>query len=190
MQTSSLPTELSQNILLQVDPPTLVSLCGTSLEYRSLCSDSRFWRARFEEEGLPLLEQGWDANSWIRIYQKSLRVAQLVEDYLEENSESISLEQVNLDELQKIAPWFTDIYYREEEEKQDLIQEREALLKQGADIDDIESTILSYDEYSLRVVYTDGLYYLDVVTGDYNGRSLLYGITGDEAFDVLFRLLY
>lgn len=194
---TSLPTELSEQVLLQADPNTLVSLCGTSLQYRSICSGPFFWRIRFEQEGLPLLEQGDNAQEWIRIYQKSHRVAQLAEDYLEEGSKII-FGQINLDELSKIAPGLVKTYIRQEKERQELLQERKLLEEENADkdvIDDLEVALQIIPEYSLVMRNEGNTYALDnllyvPLERDYEYMVIQRGLTPKQAFELLFTLLY
>nr|WIL02747.1 DNA-directed RNA polymerase subunit [Cedratvirus borely] len=193
----SLPLEVSENVLLQADTPTLISLCGTSAQHRSLCSDSRFWRKRFEQEGLPLLEQGYDARSWIRIYQKSHQVAQLVEGYLEEDVQNISFQQIDLDELSKIVPSLVETYVRQEEAREELIRERDTLDENTPkDVwDDFEAELQIIPEYSLSLRSEGETYALDVVfytpfTGEYDYSNIDHGLSPDDAFVLLFSLLY
>jgi hypothetical protein len=193
----NLPLELSENVLLQADPPTLISLCGTSPQHRSLCSDSLFWRRRFEQEGLPLLEQGHDANSWIRIYQKSHRIAQIAEGYLEEDPQNISFQQINLDELSRIVPSLVQNYVGHSQELEELIRERDTLDEDTPkDVqDDIEAGIEVIPEYSLSLRSEGRTYALDAVfytplNDEYNYTNIDRGLSPDEAFVLLFTLLY
>lgn len=193
-----LPVELSEQVLLQADPSTLVSLCGTSLQYRSICSGPSFWRIRFEQEGLPLLEQGNTAQDWIRIYQKSRRVAQLVESYLEEEGERISFQQINLDELTKVAPWLTEAYISHQQQTQELLRQGQILEEENAPkdlLDDIDAALAAIPEYSLIVRHQGNTYALDAlfhtpIERDYDFSTIANNLTPDEAFDLLFTLLY
>ncbi|SPN79267.1 F-box domain-containing protein [Brazilian cedratvirus IHUMI] len=193
-----LPVELSEQVLLQADPSTLVSLCGTSLQYRSICSGPSFWRIRFEQEGLPLLEEGSNAQEWIGIYQKAHRVAQLVEGYLEGEGERISFQQINLDELAKLAPWLTEAYINHQQQTQELLRQGQILEEEDAPkdlLDDIDAALAIIPEYSLILRHEGNTYALDAlfhtpIERDYDYSTIVNNLTSDEAFDMLFTLLY
>ncbi|QIN54208.1 F-box domain-containing protein [Cedratvirus kamchatka] len=203
----SLPPELSEQVLLRANSSTLISLCGTSPQYRNLCSDSLFWKKRFKQEGLPLLEQvspsseqGTSAQSWIRIYQNSRRVAQLVEDYLERDNQNISFEQINLDELSKIAPEVVRSYIQEGHELEQLLEEKSLLEQEDSPLkdalDDIDAAIQTIPEYFITVRWEGTkTYALDIVLytpldREYDYLNILHGLSSDKAFNLLFNLLY
>lgn len=76
-----LPTELQEKILFSLTKPKdLYQACSSSRQNRAICSASVFWREKFRRENLPLLEEGNDVASWLNIYRRSIRAAQIANE--------------------------------------------------------------------------------------------------------------
>ncbi|SPN79310.1 F-box domain-containing protein [Cedratvirus Zaza IHUMI] len=113
-----LPEELQEEVLFSLkEPEDLARACSVSRGNRQICSDRLFWREKFRRENLPLLEEGTDAASWLRIYRKSQRIAQDIDGRL--NSASmidISLGEIKdpdlllpLSEADRVVPYWQSI---------------------------------------------------------------------------------
>lgn len=78
-----IPLEIEESILRNTPVEKLVSLCRSSRDYYSLCSQPSFWKEKFQEENLPLFLEGETPRQWIEIYRQtvsSLNLAQAVTD--------------------------------------------------------------------------------------------------------------
>lgn len=76
-----IPTELDEKILLLLPLPDLLSRCSVNQENRKLCSSDFFWSAKFRNEGLSLLEHGYNVQEWAAIYTNSLLARDVAELY-------------------------------------------------------------------------------------------------------------
>ncbi|SHO33304.1 Hypothetical protein BQ3484_236 [Cedratvirus A11] len=80
--------------LSMTDPEELTNSCYASEYGREICSDAEFWEEKFTREGLLLLEEGSDIDSWLEIYRKSQDVAQKTNEKMDRSRVSIGLAEV------------------------------------------------------------------------------------------------
>lgn len=76
------------------NPDELASSCYSSEYGREICSGREFWEEKFNREGLPLLEEGNDPQTWLEIYRKSQKVARKTEKRMQSPRVSIFLVDV------------------------------------------------------------------------------------------------
>ncbi|SPN79324.1 F-box domain-containing protein [Cedratvirus Zaza IHUMI] len=78
-----LPVELQERVLLSLkQPEDLYRACSTSRANFGICSGSVFWRAKFAREGLPLLEEGNNFATWLKIYAESVSSAEIADELI------------------------------------------------------------------------------------------------------------
>nr|WIL03499.1 hypothetical protein Cplu_251 [Cedratvirus plubellavi] len=80
--------------LSMTDPEELTNSCYASEYGREICSDAEFWEEKFRREGLLLLEEGSDIDSWLEIYRKSQDVARKTNKKMDRSRVSIGLAEV------------------------------------------------------------------------------------------------
>lgn len=83
-----IPTELKDE-LLHASGQNFVSLCRTNREFFNLCSSSSFWREKFRREDIPIVEEGYDYDSWLEIYKKSVNAKRRTETLVSQGYEQL-----------------------------------------------------------------------------------------------------
>lgn len=96
MQFRDLSLEEKEEILLQASPEELLTLCSDYGEFYFLCSDSTFWRRRFRQGGLPLLEERvWASlgsrQEWVKLFHHAILSEEDVLESLERLREGETL---------------------------------------------------------------------------------------------------
>nr|WIL03797.1 DNA-directed RNA polymerase subunit [Cedratvirus plubellavi] len=78
----SLPDEITLEIMSYLSLPSLCSLYKTCRRYRLLCSDNQVWTNLFNQEGLPILDKGYNFIFWLVLYRKALVSKKVTRDLL------------------------------------------------------------------------------------------------------------
>lgn len=91
MDFLSLPNEILFQTLLEVPGEQLSEVCVTDSRTRAVCSDSSFWKRKFELEGLPLLLEGESYFGWIRIYELAKFSKDYANDFVQRYSGNFNL---------------------------------------------------------------------------------------------------
>nr|WIL03264.1 DNA-directed RNA polymerase subunit [Cedratvirus borely] len=78
----SLPDEITLKIIKCLSLPSLCSLYKTCKDYRLLCSDNQVWTSLFNQEGLPILDKGYNFIFWLVLYRKALVSQKVTRDLL------------------------------------------------------------------------------------------------------------
>ncbi|SPN79796.1 F-box domain-containing protein [Cedratvirus Zaza IHUMI] len=78
----SLPDEVTLKIIKCLSLPSLCSLASICRRYRLLCSDNQVWTNLFNQEGLPILDKGYNFIFWLVLYRKALVSKKVTRDLL------------------------------------------------------------------------------------------------------------
>ncbi|SPN79475.1 F-box domain-containing protein [Brazilian cedratvirus IHUMI] len=190
-----LPEELQEEVLLSLrEPRDLYQACSTSTDYRRICSGSSFWREKFAREGLPVLEEGENLSSWLKIYEKSTKDAQITDDIISSGeSLEIALERLSDPFLLAIPG-----YEKELVRIWEGVQSRASQRKPQSNVQDRISSETNYYIYLLPVDYS---YTIKVVRErrrnlfgqERSVRTILYeleSMSKEDAWFFVYRLVY
>lgn len=150
MSLQSLPTEIQLEILLLPSRSDLIQFCSISSTFRSLCSEAYFWKRKFKQDNLLLLEEGSSFSTWYALCHSGVVARDLAKARVDTDEETvISLDRVKQDNLFLYPSVPAQVYYRylSISRGEHYPQDREDLDKLKTDLSEIDLEALSEEEW-------------------------------------------
>lgn len=203
-----LPREMKEEILLVLQGSDLYDACYTCSEFNSILGNPSFWKRKFTEEGLYMMERGNGPEQWIDIYLYSREVMSRVRKDLQKRGLLLQLNLYHVPfpdvitvgsvDKDKVRTYLEESSDTEGMEKylfriQELRDREELDEDEDEELSLYEHKLESYKFSNLQIIHNNNIiYYLSVVDGHREEilQEDIFFLTPDELELLLYKIHY